>query len=116
MFTRHSHSITQRSVYARQHLFLTGLVGILLATVAFYIYCIIMSVSNVVLREELLLSISESHSDIGELETTYLAKKNQFNERHADQLGLVYLDDPTYIEGVGDGRSLTLGGSLTNNN
>lgn len=105
-----------RVMYATEQRIIALLGLVIGVMVCFYVYFICMSIVNVVLREELVVAIAEANSTIGELETMYLAKKNEYTEVYASQLGLVRLDEPQYVEVVNPARSLTLNQPERNQN
>lgn len=74
-----------------------------------YIYFISASVINVVLREDMLVKVAETHSRISALETAYLEKKNKIDASYAQSLGFVALQEKTFVRDVGsEGKSLTV--------
>ena len=95
-----------RSLYgSTERLFWLALAGI--ATVfALYVYCISLSISNVVLREEMQLELAATNSRIGELESEYLTKKYAIDMQYAESLGFVALESKHFA--VREGSNLTL--------
>jgi hypothetical protein len=72
-----------------------------------YIYFIAMSVVQVVLREELLVSIQDAETRVSELEAQYFERSNKISREMADEYGLVAISEPTYITVVPVGDRLT---------
>lgn len=76
------------------------------AFVTAYGYCIVRSVINVTLRQELTVSIQETEARIGALENTYLERSAALSEAHALAYGLVELAPKAYVR-VNAGERLT---------
>ena len=72
-----------------------------------YIYFIAMSVVQVVLRQELLVSIQEAETKVSELEATYFEQSNKISKDMATERGLVALTSPQYITVLTEGDRLT---------
>ncbi len=77
-------SVFGEEYVARLFWFLSGFLGILIAS---YLFLLMMTVSNVVAREQAEASLSLSYSRIGELESAYLSKKNTVTLALARGLG-----------------------------
>lgn len=73
---------------------------------AAYGYCIVRSVINVTLRQELAVSIQEMEARIGTLENTYLERSAALSEGHARTYNLVALTPKAYVH-VSTGERLT---------
>ncbi len=72
-------------------------VAVLLAALAFYVYCIVLSVVHVVLRQEYLVAIADTEARVSKLEATYLERSNALTEASAHDLGFVAAAPRTYI-------------------
>ena len=95
-----------RSLYgSTERLFWLFVAGIAVVF-ALYIYCISLSISNVVLREEMQLELAATNSRIGELESEYLTKKYAIDMQYAQSLGFVPLASKHFA--VREGSNLTL--------
>lgn len=92
-------------LHLERTLFWIELVLVCVLAVA-YGYCIVRSVINVTLRQELTVSIQETEARIGTLENTYLERSADLSEGHALAYGLVALTPKAYVR-VGTGERLT---------
>lgn len=72
-----------------------------------YIYFIAMSVVQVVLRQELLVSIQEAETRVSELEASYFERSNKISRDMATEYGLVAVSAPQYVTVVTEGDKLT---------
>ncbi len=77
---------------------------LLAVSIAAYAYLLVLSVTHVVLREELSLVVHEEQSKISELETQYLAKIALLSEDLATDMGLVPVRSTGYVA-VGDAEN-----------
>jgi hypothetical protein len=75
--------------------------------IVLYIYCIAMTVVQVVLRQELVVSIQEAETRVSELEADYFERSNKISREMADEYGLVAVSAPVYITVVPEGDRLT---------
>lgn len=75
-----------------------------------YVYFVSSSIMNVVLREEIQQEIALVNSDIGSLESEYLAKKNEITFAYAQDLGFVAVEEKKFVA-----RRTLLGRGLTLN-
>ncbi|MBP9759922.1 MAG: hypothetical protein KBD24_00975 [Candidatus Pacebacteria bacterium] len=92
----------QKIIIKFEHIHIERLLGILLWTslalaLAVYIYCIVLSVVNVVLRQELVVSVEHEQAHIGDLETTYLARSAELSSSMAEGMGFVALKPIAYV-------------------
>lgn len=79
-------------------IFMVGLVA--------YIYFILLSTMQVVLRQELVVSIQETETKVSELEATYFAQVNTLTPETASEYGLVAVKPVAYVT-VASGDRLT---------
>lgn len=80
---------------------------LLFLALAFYIYFIATSVFQVVLRQELMVSIQEAETRVSQLEATYFEKTNAISMDTAAEYGLVAISAPTYVTVNAKGDKLT---------
>lgn len=97
----------ERELFVIEKRVMTGLGVLALIFAACYVYCISMSVSNVVLREELEVQIAETHSSIGELESEYLEKTYAIDRNYAETLGFSQIESKEFVSHVDAGDALT---------
>lgn len=71
--------------------------SLLVIALTCYIYFIAMSVIQVVLRQELLVSLQEAETRVSNLEASYIVVSSKLSPQTADEYGLVALDKPTYV-------------------
>lgn len=81
--------------------------SILLLALVAYIYFIAMSVIQVVLRQELLVSIQEAETRVSTLEATYIVGSSKLSRDTADEYGLVALDSASYVTVASQNDRLT---------
>jgi|GEM_PF-3396255 len=74
---------------------------------AAYVYFIAMSVVQVVLRQELLVSIQEAETHVSELEAVYFERSGEISRDIAQQYDLVALAPIAYVEVAPEGERLT---------
>lgn len=63
-----------------------------------YIYCIVMSVVHVVLRQEYLVAIQDTEARVSKLESEYLARVGELTPERAKDLGFSTLTTRAYVE------------------
>ncbi|MBP9749322.1 MAG: hypothetical protein KBD21_01110 [Candidatus Pacebacteria bacterium] len=80
---------------------------LLMISIVAYAYFLVLSVTHVVLREELSLVVHEEQSRISELETQYLAKIALLSEDLATDMGLVPVRSTGYVAIGGVEKTLT---------
>lgn len=80
---------------------------LLCAGVVAYGYFIVMSVVHVVLRQELMVSIQDTKTEVSDLEAQYLAKSSTLTLDQANKLGLVELKPVAYVTVPSEGGHLT---------
>lgn len=80
---------------------------LIVACCCLYVYSIVSSVVDVVLREELQVSVREADSRVSELQSTYLARVNTLTEERATEMGLVALSDVAYVDVTTTGSGLS---------
>lgn len=86
-----------------EHLHTERIVCLLLWTLLFvaagvYAYSIVLSVTNVVLRQELAVAIERTEARIGQLETEYLAHANALTTEVAYERGFVAVAPKAYVK------------------
>jgi hypothetical protein len=86
-------------VWLQMTLFTIGLVA--------YLYFILLSVIQIVLRQELMVSIQEAETTISELESTYFAYADMLTPQTAEQYGLVAVEPSAYVTVTPTGNRLT---------
>ena len=88
-----------------------ALVSALAVLFALYGYFVSMSITNVLLREEVEQQIAEFSSEISQLEFAYLDHKNSINLQYAYDQGFSDISNKTFVT-----RKSVLGERLTLNN
>ena len=76
-----------RMLYGQNERIFWALVTIVAVSFGAYIYFLNLSITNVVLREEMRYEIASINSHIGDLEATYITKKNTIDAHYAQSLG-----------------------------
>jgi hypothetical protein len=71
--------------------------SLLFLALAVYIYFIALSVFQVVLRQELMVSIQEAETRVSQLESTYFESANKISQEMATEYGLVAVASPVYL-------------------
>lgn len=71
--------------------------SLLVLALALYIYFIAASVIQVVLRQELLVSIQEAETRVSTLEATYIVGSSRLSRATAEEYGLVTLETASYV-------------------
>lgn len=100
--------ISTNSIHIRYELLISWFEWVLFVlAIVLYIYFIAMSVVQVVLRQELLVSIQEAETRVSELEADYFERSNKISRDMADEYGLVAVAAPVYITVVPEGDRLT---------
>ena len=76
-------------------------------SLAVYIYFIMTSVFQIVLRQELQISIQTAETKISELESIYFEKTDSISRATAEDFGLVAISPTAYVELAPDGDRIT---------
>jgi hypothetical protein len=81
--------------------------SLLLVALIAYAYFIMISVVQIVLRQELHVSIQEAETRISELESTYFERANTLSREKAGEFGLVAVTPTAYVNVASEGDRLT---------
>lgn len=81
--------------------------SLLFLALGIYAYFIMISVVQIVLRQELHVSIQETETRVSELESTYFQRLNTISRETADEFGLVEVSPTAYVQVVLKGDRLT---------
>lgn len=101
----------QKIILRVEHLHPERIVCLLLWTLLFvaagvYAYSIVLSVTNVVLRQELAVAIERTEAHVGQLETEYLTRANELTTEVAYERGFVAVAPKAYVK-VANGDHLS---------
>lgn len=80
---------------------------LLSALLALYAYFIVMSVVQVVLRQELLVAIQEAETQVSQLEAEYFEHSNDLSQETALALGFVELSPVAYVHVAPEGDRIS---------
>jgi hypothetical protein len=80
---------------------------LLAGTLFAYGYFLVLSITHVVLREELALAVHEEEMRIAKLEAEYLAHVSALSEEHAQEMGLVPVPSAGFVAVHTPAQSLT---------
>jgi len=99
----------QQFIIRVEHLHPERIVCFLVWTLLFvaagvYAYSIVLSVTNVVLRQELSVAIERTEARIGQLETEYLVRVNALTTEVAYERGFVAVAPKAYVQVGSDDR------------
>lgn len=62
-----------------------------------YMYCIVSSVINITLRQELAIEIQDAEAHVSDLESQYLARTNELTQDNVEDAGLVPVEEVHYL-------------------
>lgn len=101
-------SITIKSFHIHiDRVLLTVQVVLFLVALVSYGYFISASVVQIVLRQELMVSIQEAETNVSKLEATYFENVNKLSRDTAEQYGLVAIEPTAYVHVAPSGDRLT---------
>lgn len=90
-----------------ERLFLWLEVVLFLVALFFYVYFILITIVQIVLRQELLVSIQEAETHVSQLEATYFAQANTISPHMAQEYGLVAIEPSLYVHLIPSGERIT---------
>ncbi len=98
-------------IHGMERNFNIGLIILIVTLFGLYIYFVGKSIVNVVVREEVEMSITEVNSIIADLELEYIVKKDTINMVLVKELGFSIVSNKIFIN-----KGTLMGGSLTKRN
>ncbi len=82
-------------------------VAVFFVALFFYVYFILVTIVQIVLRQELLVSIQEAETHVSKLEATYFAQASTISPHMAQEYGLVAIEPSAYVTLVPSGERIT---------
>jgi hypothetical protein len=99
--------------YPFEQIALKAVIFTLIALIATYLYCVSVSVLNVIARREAMVHSAQIETAIGNLEQQYFALSQQVTPEEGARLGLVPLSNPSYVNRPGNvGQANTNEGAI----